>query len=691
MGRRLLAMLGTLAFAGSLAQDVRTAPTAAQSPGTIAALQARARNRGGPVRVIVQQTGAFVPEDRQPNAAAAAGQRDRIREATRQLVARGGAGLGHVKEFSTLPYFAADADANAIAALTSSPLVASIVEDVPRPIALNQSGPLIGAPQAWSAGYTGAGWAVAILDSGVDGSHEFLLGKVTAEACHSTTDRSGATTSQSLCPGGSASASFQGAGMPCTGSIDCMHGTHVAGIAAGRGSSFSGIGRDAKIISIQVFSRFSAQDCGGMSSCLFAWDSDVIAALDQVYTLRSSLNIAAVNLSLGSEIYSSSCDSTSPAMTAAVDQLKGVGIATIAAAGNGGSASGLAFPACITNVISVGSTTKSDVLSSFSNGGTRLSLVAPGESILSSIPGESYAVMSGTSMAAPHVSGAWAVLKQHKPSASVDELLDALRSTGSAITDTRAGGSPTYRRIRVDAALGVSNVPEPYMALDTPQNGETAEPVFLSGWALDRGSVSGAGVDAVHVWAYPSTGAPPVFVGIASLGGQRDDVGAAFGTRFSTSGYCLTVSGLAAGTYQLVASAHSTVSGTFNDARAVTVTLSAPSPAMSVDTPVNPASVSGPFAVAGWAIDRASSTSPGVDAIHVWAFPTSGEPAIFAGEASLGGARADVGAVMGSPYTNSGYYLTANLPPGTYDVAVYAHSSVSLQFNQYRVVRVVVR
>ena len=54
---------------------------------------------------------------------------------------------------------------------------------------------------------------MAILDSGVDGSHEFLLGKVTAEACHSTTDRSGATTSQSLCPGGSASASFQGAGM----------------------------------------------------------------------------------------------------------------------------------------------------------------------------------------------------------------------------------------------------------------------------------------------------------------------------------------------------------------------------------------------------------------------------------------------------------------------------------------------
>src|SRR6476620_9006556 len=86
MGRRLLAILGTLAFVGSLAQDVRTAATAAQSPGTIAALQARARNRGGPVRVIVQQTGAFVPEDRQPNAAAAAGQRDRIRETTRQLV-----------------------------------------------------------------------------------------------------------------------------------------------------------------------------------------------------------------------------------------------------------------------------------------------------------------------------------------------------------------------------------------------------------------------------------------------------------------------------------------------------------------------------------------------------------------------------------------------------------------------------
>jgi hypothetical protein len=329
-------------------------------------------------------------------------------------------------------------------------------------------------------------------------------------------------------------------------------------------------------------------------------------------------------------------------------------------------------------------------MSSFSNAGPQLSLVAPGESILSSVPGGSYATLSGTSMAAPHVTGAWAVLKQHKPSASVDELLDALRSTGTAITDTRAAGNPAYRRIRVDAALAGVNAPEPYMALDTPQDGQTAEPVFLSGWALDRGSVSGAGVDAVHVWAYP-TGASPVFVGIATLGGQRDDVGAAFGAQFSTSGYCLTVSGLPAGTYQLVVSAHSTVTGTFNNSRVVTVTLSPPSPVMSVDTPANPASVSGPFAVAGWAIDRASSTGPGVDAIHVWAFPTSGAAPIFAGEAGYGGARADVGAVMGAPYTNSGYYLTANLPPGTYDLAVYAHSSVSLQFNQYRVIRVVVR
>lgn len=69
-----------------------------------------------------------------------------------------------------------------------------------------------------------------------------------------------------------------------------------------------------------------------------------------------------------------------------------------------------------------------------------LSLLAPGESINSSVPGGGFAFFNGTSMAAPHVAGAWALLKQQTPSASVNTLLSNLQSTGLGVTDTRVAG-----------------------------------------------------------------------------------------------------------------------------------------------------------------------------------------------------------------------------------------------------------
>jgi hypothetical protein len=75
--------------------------------------------------------------------------------------------------------------------------------------------------------------------------------------------------------------------------------------------------------------------------------------------------------------------------------------------------------------------------------------------------------------------------------------------------------------------------------------------------------------------------------------------------------------------------------------------------------------------VAGWAIDEAAATGTGVDTLHVWAYPASGSP-IFVGAAGYGGARGDIGTAYGPQFTNAGFSLTGSLPPGSYDLIVYA-------------------
>ncbi len=114
------------------------------------------------------------------------------------------------------------------------------------------------------------------------------------------------------------------------------------------------------------------------------------------------------------------------------------------------------------------------------------------------------------------------------------------------------------------------------MVLDTPVLGsEVVPPFVVAGWAIDLAAWSGTGVDAVHVWAYPTpgSGATPLFLGVADPGGVRPAVGASYGDRFAPSGYELTVFGLAPGVYDVVAYAHSTVTGTFNNAHVVRVTV----------------------------------------------------------------------------------------------------------------------
>ncbi len=182
-----------------------------------------------------------------------------------------------------------------------------------------------------------------------------------------------------------------------------------------------------------------------------------------------------------------------------------------------------------------------------------------------------------------------------------------------------------------------------------------------------------------------------MFVGSAPYGGARGDVGAAFGSaRFTPTGFGLGTR-LPPGMYDLAVYAHSTVSALFSPATVVRVTVDAPTsvPRMWVDTPQMNDNLSQNVRVAGWAIDLGSSTTAGVDAIHVWAYPTNGGPAIMLGAATYGHSRPDVGGAFGSGrFSSSGFNVEGTLPRGDYNLVVYARSSVVQAFNNVFVIPV---
>ncbi len=196
------------------------------------------------------------------------------------------------------------------------------------------------------------------------------------------------------------------------------------------------------------------------------WTSDEISGLERVYALRNTYDIAAVNMSIGGGAYTSqsTCDSDNPSVKSAIDTLRSVNIATVIASGNDGYSDSIAEPGCISSAVSVGATIDSgsnvDKVTSYSNSASFLNLLAPGSVITSSVPGGGYSTWQGTSMATPHVAGAWAILKQMNTDLTVSEGLDALSSTGVPITDPR--NSIVTPRIQIDAALNAITPPCSY-------------------------------------------------------------------------------------------------------------------------------------------------------------------------------------------------------------------------------------
>lgn len=403
-----------------------------------------------------------------------------------------------VQRAGSWPMLATVADRNAVAALAASPDVVRVMPNRPHTAALSASVPKIGGPVAYAAGFTGAGQTVAVLDTGVDSSHPFLAGKIVEEACFSSDIPTVGVSP--VCPGADPTmATGPGSAAPCP-TTDCGHGTHVAGIAAGNGSTETGVAKDANIIAVQVFSKVTNSSlCGSSSPCARYWDFDLVRGLDYVYGLRSSYSIAAANMSLGGFFSTGYCDFNEEERP--FSDLRAAGIAPVVAAGNDGIKNGLGIPACSSNAVSVGATNKlTDDVGGFSNSNQYLTLLAPGISINSSVPGGGFANLTGTSMATPHVVGAFALLKQQHPDWSVADITSLLRATGLPIIDP--GNNLAVPRVRLDGAVRPPTFHPltPARAFDTRTSGVPLGPgetidVQLAG----VGGVPAVGVSAVVV------------------------------------------------------------------------------------------------------------------------------------------------------------------------------------------------
>nr|WP_314523136.1 S8 family serine peptidase [uncultured Acinetobacter sp.] len=339
------------------------------------------------------------------------------------------AGFQTLREFNGLPLgLYRIHNRETLAQVLNDPTVKGVYPNRKNVPTTMESLPLINQPQAVTNGFTGEGTSVVVIDTGVDYTY--------ADFGCTAINRPESTCRVVL--------SFDVA--PNDNSRDDNgHGSNVAGVIAKVASK-------TKIIGIDVFRNVSVNGQAGVT----AYDSDILAGLNWTVNNARAYNIKAVNLSLSvyGVKYISECQNSS--YSTAFANARAAGVVPVVATGNDAFADGVTSPACVKGAVRVGAvydsnvggwtwgnpvkcsdpTTAADKITCFSNGGSLVTLLAPGAMITAG----GY-TMGGTSQATPHVAGAIAVLRANgvTPSETIDQTINRLRVTGKPITDTRTG------------------------------------------------------------------------------------------------------------------------------------------------------------------------------------------------------------------------------------------------------------
>lgn len=335
-------------------------------------------------------------------------------------------------KFSTIAGFAGEITAEEFDLLMNDPDVEGVYLNREFSVALADTTALINSTQVnnmtqnHTTSLKGAGQTVCVIDTGIDYDHVSL---------------------------------GSGLGNRVLGGYDFInsdndpmddhgHGTHVAGIIGSNDSIYHGVAPEVNFVALKACN--AAGSCDGTA---------MLSSIDWCNDNASVYNITVISMSIGdsASYTAATCPSTFDAVLATT---KSLGITFVASTGNDYYKTGISLPACAPNATSVGSVGKDDAIPSYSNSGNLLELLAPGGTstvqITSLDNGGGYTTMYGTSMAAPHVSGAIVLLNQYHKLVNGSyytptEVVAILKNTGKNVTDT--GNNNVTPRIQVDIAL----------------------------------------------------------------------------------------------------------------------------------------------------------------------------------------------------------------------------------------------